>query len=67
MMHKLDKFVNEMNHISGIKENMKIDPLKEQEKMLKTGNTSLFELEKNKNSNEGEAQKVVEKYTDDFK
>ena len=35
--------------------------------MLETGNTSLFRLEKTKNDDKGQIQKVMDRYIEDFR
>ena len=35
--------------------------------MLRTGNTSLFQLEKTKNDDQGAQQKVMDKYLEEFR
>ena len=35
--------------------------------MLRTGNTSIFQLEKTKNDDQGAQQKVMDKYLEEFR
>ena len=66
MMHKVNKYLNEMNKVVG-QEDQRESKLERQKQMLQTGNTSLFELEKNKNCNEDTTHNMLQKYGDDVK
>ena len=35
--------------------------------MLETGNTSLFKIEKQRNDDQGQLQKVMDRYIDEFR
>ena len=67
LMHKVNRFLKEINNQVGLGGGKYYDPDEKQKKLCATGNTSVFEIEKHKNCNEDEPQKLVKTYGDEIK
>lgn len=70
LVKKIDDFILQVSVEAGLAATDDYLMSKEktnQQKMLETGNTSLFQLEKTKNDDQGAHQKVMDKYMEEFR
>ena len=67
LVKKIDEFAHQVYVEAGIEEENEAQLSLKQQKMLETGNTSLFRLDHGKTDDHGQEQKVMDKYFEEFR